>query len=109
MTQLEEIKAQLAELTTKVESLNENEGEYTFTKKQLEAFITAIMDGFIEDIRSDIKDMNFDEDVVELELDYNRTIQVTIDSNEIARAVNDEIDFDVNELPIDEFYNDAKA
>ena len=109
MTQLEEIKAQLAELTTKVESIKENEGEYTFTIKQLEKFITSIVDGFIEDVKSNIDNIHFSDEIVELELSYSREIEVSIDSAAIAGMVSDELSFDVHTIDINDYYDEVKA
>lgn len=88
MTQLQEIKEQLAALTAKVESMTE--GEYTFTEDQLVRFMELLNDKLKKRISEQISSISFDSDCVTLEMGYrSREIDVIIDESYIAETIID--------------------
>lgn len=90
-----EIKAQLENLLTRVTEMENEKGTYVFTEDQMMEFVKSIHDEFIKGVKTNLDNMIFDEDLVDLELNYNRQIEVTIDSNRIKNEVMNEINTDV--------------
>lgn len=90
-----EIKAQLENLLTRVTEMEKEKGTYVFTEDQMLEFVKLIHDEFIKGVKTNIDNMIFDEDLVDLELDYNRQIEVTVDSDRIKDEVMNEINTDV--------------
>lgn len=116
MTNVEIIKNQIMEMQTKLNELNTqvqtmNNNEYVFTKEQLIKFVKEYTDGLESYIKKQIEDMEFDEDMVHLDLN-DKTIELSIDSYEIAREINRSIEFiDDEELEdaIHTFYKQVKS
>jgi len=116
MTQLEEIKAQLLELTEKVNQLSDSdsaETKYSFTEEQMIDFIVRLNDELVDNIRDNIKNTSFDSDFVELDFDsYSRTIEVSIDERQLSDLICDEISgIDSSEIiiTVDNIYESIKA
>ena len=117
MTQVEEIKAQLLELTEKVNQLSDSESsetKYSFTEEQMIDFIVRLNDELVDNIRDNIKNASFDVDeIVELDFDsYSKTIEVDIDERQLSDLICDEISgIDSSEIitTVDNIYESIKA
>lgn len=107
-----EIKAQLENLLTRVTEMEKEKGTYVFTEDQMLEFVKLIHDEFIKGVKINLDNMIFDEDLVDLELDYNRQIEVTIDSdrikNEVMNEINTDVYFDDFKTLIDNTYKTVK-
>lgn len=95
MTQLDQLKQDLATLAERINKVTENtDGQIHLTKEQLKKLISIVQEQTIEHIKSEIDDMNFDEsDYVSLDFDsYSRQIEVELDEtplkNEIKHHIN---------------------
>ena len=116
MTQIEEIKAQLLELTEKVNQLSDSESsetKYSFTEEQMIDFVTRLNDELVDSIRENIRNTSFDSEFVELDFDsYSRTIEVSIDERQLSDLVCDEVvGIDGSEIitTVDNIYESVKA
>jgi hypothetical protein len=91
---LQEIRTQLEALNKAVTEIESEKPEYTFTKEQMERFVTHMFETLVEAIKSEI-DHNFevDEDLIEVDVssNYNRSfdINLEIDQREIKRTIKD--------------------
>lgn len=98
MNTVQELKQQLAELSTKIDALETQ--EFTFTKDELIAFVKEITDQSQEYILGSISSMGFDGDrITELDFDtYDNTVtvNVTIDEDALARAIRSQVEDDMN-------------
>lgn len=107
-----EIKAQLENLLTRVTEMEKEKGTYVFTEDQMLEFVKLIHDEFIKGVKTNIDNMIFDEDLVELELDYNRQIEVTVDSDrikdEVMNEINTDVYFDDFKILVDNTYQTVK-
>jgi len=107
-----EIKAQLENLLTRVTEMEKEKGTYVFTEDQMLEFVKLIHDEFIKGVKINLDNMIFDEDLVDLELDYNRQIEVTIDSdrikNEVMNEINTDVYFDDFKTLVDNTYKTVK-
>ena len=107
-----EIKAQLENLLTRVTEMEKEKGTYVFTEDQMLEFVKLINDEFIKGVKINLDNMIFDEDLVDLELDYNRQIEVTIDSdrikNEVMNEINTDVYFDDFKTLVDNTYKNVK-
>jgi hypothetical protein len=110
MTELENLKIDLFALVERVSTLStQNEGTFTFTKEQLLSYSKFLIDETIENIKTNIEN-DLDEDcldeAIELELDYNRAIEVSIDIRavrcQIRSIVDDSVDKDALENSLNE-------
>lgn len=101
MKNLEEIKKQIAELVLKVDELEktENDGMYHFNEDELISFVLKLNDSFIDQMNRGISRVCFDDDCVNLDL-YGREIQIEIDSDEIRRNLESELEFDLDKESI---------
>jgi hypothetical protein len=92
MNTVQELKQQLAELSTRIDALETQ--EFTFTKDELIAFVREIADQAQEHVLNSVGDMGFDgDDITEVELcSFNRTVEVTIDEDALARAIRCQIE-----------------
>lgn len=92
---IQEIRTQLEELTTKVNELEQQPTSgYTFTEEQMISFVKKLHEEFIEGVNTNIRNCSFDaDDIVELDFDsYSRSIEVSIDSKHIVDEVIDAVD-----------------
>lgn len=107
-----EIRAQLENLLTRVTEMEKEKGTYVFTEDQMLEFVKLIHDEFIKGVKINLDNMIFDEDLVDLELDYNRQIEVTIDSyrikNEVMNEINTDVYFDDFKTLVDNTYQTVK-
>jgi hypothetical protein len=98
--ELENIKNELSELMIRVDGLmakQSEQGEFSFTKEQLIDFAKVLIDKTVETIHEQLRDINLDEDVVELEMSYDRCIEVSIDQRMVADAARDTIDINTDD------------
>ena len=93
MTQLDQLKQDLATLAERINKVTENtDGQIHLTKEQLKKLISIVQEQTIEHIKDEIKDTDLQgEDYVELDL-CGREIEITIDSYSLLRDINDNID-----------------
>ncbi len=96
MTELENLKIDLFALVERVSALStQNEGTFTFTKEQLLSYSKFLIDETIENIKTNIEN-DLDEDcldeAIELELDYNRAIEVSIDIRAVRCQIRSIVD-----------------
>jgi hypothetical protein len=89
MTNLEQLKQDLANLTERVNcAMTLTDGSIYLTREQLKKIINTIQKQTIEYIKEEIEDIRLDgEDYVELELNYNREIEVTFDNNTFRKDI----------------------
>ena len=91
MESLEQIKKQLDQLTIIVNKFDQQpQTEYTFTKQQMVDFVRNVTDQVIEAVKADIRNVDLDEGVVDIELN-GREIEVDLDSRAIIDEVIDNI------------------
>ncbi len=96
MTNITNIEQQLAELTTKVASLKqENEQKYVLTKSEMTQLIKNINSIFLEKLDESIRNINFDNHFEIEVLDYGTSIELRkdIDEEAIADDITNSIDF----------------
>jgi hypothetical protein len=93
MTQLDQLKQDLATLAERINKATEiADGQVHLTKEQLKKLISIVQEQTIEYIKDEIKNTNLDgDDYVSLDL-YDREIQVDLDSHSLLREINDNID-----------------
>lgn len=112
MTNLDQLKQELAELTEKVNafSTTTTTGEYVFTKEQMVTFVKELHSQFTEKVESDLEGLEIDTENISLELSYDNRIEITYDGDIHSSAVdcisyydNDEI-----ETTIDDLYSRVK-
>jgi N-methylhydantoinase B/oxoprolinase/acetone carboxylase alpha subunit len=94
MNTVQELKQQLEELSTKIDSLRTQ--EFTFTKDELIDFVRKITEQAQEYTINSISEMDFDGDKI-TELDYdtyqnNITIEVSINEDELIRSIQNQIE-----------------
>lgn len=111
-TQLENIKKQLAELTSQVEQISGETIEYNFTQEQMVAFVEELHSYFLDKVRGDMSSIDFidNDSFYELSLDGNQ-ICVELDTNEISSYFIDtleDIDEDEIKTTVDDVYNSIK-
>ena len=98
MNTVQELKQQLAELSTKIDALETQ--EFTFTKDELITFVREIADQSQEYILGSIVSMGFDGNrITELDFDtYDNTVtvEVSIDEEALARAIRGQVEDDMN-------------
>ena len=97
MTQLDQLRQELAALyiaaAERIGKVTENtDGQIHLTKEQLKKLISIVQEQTIEHIKSEIDDMNFDDECVSLDFDsYSRQIEVELDEiplkNEIKHHI----------------------
>ena len=99
---IQEIKTQLEELTTKVNELEHSTSEYTFTKEEMIKFITQLNEQFVSNISNILIDA---ESIVELDFNpHSRTIDVSI----IGSALSDIIEEELESIDEDNIYINLK-
>ena len=104
-----EIKQQLENLLLRVNEIENEKGEYIFTEKQMIEFVKDLHDEFKKGMKANLEQMTFDEDLVDLELDYNRQISVSFDSDRIVEQVMNEIDFELEDDVVADTIQDSYA
>ena len=95
MDNLEQIKQQLEELTSKVNSIQKSEGQYMFTEEEMIKFVKQLGESFLEHV----KNIDFNVDIeanTSLDL-YDKTIELNIDNDEITRDFLSQMDLDYDE------------
>jgi hypothetical protein len=112
METVEQIKAQLAALTAKVNELGETKTvDYVFTEKEMIKFVSDLHEGFTTSLRHNMRHLDF-EDAVELDL-CDRNIEVSINNELVINTVVDSCDTDLdNNAILDtvaEIYRNIKA
>jgi len=105
MTELENLKIELFNLVERVSTLStKNEGTFSFTKEQLLSYSKFLIDEAVESIttgiKNDITEDSIDE-IIELEMGYDRDIRVTIDErgfhSQIVSVIEDSIDSNIED------------
>jgi virulence-associated protein VapD len=88
MTNLEQLKQDLANLTERVNcAMTLTDGSIYLTRKQLESLINIVQHQTLEYIQSEIDDIRFDEDdYVDLDL-CGREIELNFDGDKIIRDI----------------------
>jgi hypothetical protein len=89
MTNLEQLKQDLANLTERVNcAMALTDGSIYLTRDQLKDLINTITQQTMEHFENELKDIDLDiEDYINLDLDYNRTIQVDFDNGSYFRDI----------------------
>ena len=94
MTNLEQLKQDLANLTERVNcAMTLTDGSIYLTRKQLEAIINKVQKQTIEYIQSEVDGIRFDldiDDYVDLEL-CGREIELNFDEDNLKRDIKDNI------------------
>ena len=101
MTQLEQLKQDLANLTERVNcAMALTDGSIYLTREQLKDLIITVQKQTVEYIESEIEDIDLTiDDYIELELDsYNRQIEVNFDSSSFMSDVKHNISGPENEI-----------
>jgi len=93
---LQEIKTQLEALNKAVTEIESEKPEYTFTKEQMERFVTHIVETLVEAIKSEIDhNWELDEDNINIDIssNYGRSFEIdlNIDQRELRRSIKDVI------------------
>jgi hypothetical protein len=108
MTELENLKIELFNLVERVSTLStKNEGTFSFTKEQLQNYskflINEAVNSITAGIQNDITEDSLDE-IIELEIGYNRDIRVTIDERgfqqQIISVIEDSVDSNIEDSVI---------
>ena len=86
MNNIEFIKTQLEVLNSAVKELNEP-SNYMFTEEQMTAFIKQWHERFMSEVKRNVRDYEFSEDMVELELSYDHRIEISVNSHDVAQQV----------------------
>ena len=108
--ELENIKTELNALMSRVDGLmakQSEQGEFNFTKEQLIEFVKLLIDKTVETVHEQLLDVNLDEDAVELEMSYDRRIEVSIDQRMVTEAARDTID--INTIDNDEIFEQIET
>ena len=98
--ELENIKTELNALMSRVDGLmakQSEQGEFNFTKEQLIEFVKLLIDKTVETVHEQLLDVNLDEDAVELEMSYDRRIEVNIDQRMFTESARDKIDINTDD------------
>lgn len=90
MTNITEIKQQLAELTEKVNALSQtSEDSFVLTKDEMVMLVKHLNSFFLEKLGNAIEQHDF-EDHIEIDTEvYNKTIDISLDIN--TRSIKEEI------------------
>jgi hypothetical protein len=108
MNELENLKEKIFELVEYINVLEtnpNNSGEFIFTRKQLLNYSKFLIDditkGVIEDIKRNI-DQDMIDESIELEMGYNREINVHIDErglqHQIIASIEESVTVDIEDL-----------
>jgi len=94
---LQDIKTQLDALNKAVSEMENAKAEFTFTREQMERFVSHMASTLVEAIKSQIdNEFQLDEDLIETEINnnYDRdfTIDLNIDQREIRRSIKEIIE-----------------
>jgi metal-dependent amidase/aminoacylase/carboxypeptidase family protein len=117
MTELENLKIKLFEIVECIGALETkpNEDTIVFTKKQLISYSKSLIDEAIQNITDNIKrNVNIEtiDEAIELEIRYNREIEVCIDEralqNDIISIIEDSIGEGGIEYHLEQFLIDSK-
>ena len=112
MTELENLKIELFALVERVSALStKNEGTYTFTKEQLLSYSKFLIDKTVSNIQTCIKQeiclADLLDEAIELEMGYNREIDVRIDERAVQSQLNSIIEESVAAEDIENSVNNA--
>ena len=93
MTNLEQLKQDLANLTERVNcAMALTDGSIYLTREQLKDLINTVQEQTREFIEDEISDISLDiDDYVELELNYSREIEISVDNKSILIQIKSEI------------------
>jgi hypothetical protein len=112
MNNVQFIKAQLEAFVSELEKLEDPAPTiYTFSEDEMVEFVTNLHDQFIKNLKSNIENHEFSDDIVNLEFDtYSRTMEVSLDSDELVDEIVEIIDiFDANiTYTFDDIYKKIK-
>lgn len=92
---IEQLKEDIKALTERLYAFEKetNGNKIVFTKEQLSSYTTFVLERFSSEWGENISGMNFDaDDVVTLELNYNNTIEIYLDNQNIKDSF-------INETP----------
>jgi len=116
MTELEKIKSDIAQLVNRVDELQNksNEDVFIFNKEQLLKYTMNILEQNLDEIKAQIKNMEFDRDCVELEMNGGGyyggryEIEINLDDSALQDSVINELDgIEVTEENVEPFMIDA--
>ena len=111
MTELENLKIELFALVERVSALStKNEGTYTFTKEQLLSYSKFLIDETVNSITTGIKSEINEElldEAIELEIGYNREIDVSIDERAFQHQIISVVEESVAAEDIENSVNNA--
>lgn len=99
---LQDIKTQLDALNKAVSEMETAKAEFTFTREQMEKFVSHMVTTLVESINAQIdNEFEVDEDSIETDINggYGRdfTIDLSIDNREIRRNIKDIIESSYDE------------
>ena len=99
---LQDIKTQLDALNKAVSEMETAKAEFTFTREQMEKFVSHMVTTLVESINTQIdNEFEVDEDSIETDINggYGRdfTIDLSIDNREIRRNIKDIIESSYDE------------
>lgn len=84
-------------LDTVIDAPEPEEAKYTFTESDLIAFATKLTQRALTSVQESLENVDIsNDDHVSLELDWNNTIQIEIDSERIKKDIMDEIESNVS-------------
>jgi hypothetical protein len=114
MTELEKIKSDIAQLVIRIDELQNksNEDVFIFNKEQLLKYTMNILEQNLETVKTQVKNIEFDDECVELNLDGGYRgryeIDIDIDNGALQQTVINEIDeLEVTEENTEPFMIDA--
>jgi predicted KAP-like P-loop ATPase len=112
MTELENLKVKLFEIVECIGALENkpNEDVFTFTREQLLSYSKFIMDETVDNIQTCIKGENISDlidEVIDLEMAYNREIFVNVDEKAIKHQINSIIEDSIGEDGVEYCVQDA--
>jgi hypothetical protein len=89
---LQDIKTQLDALNKAVSEMETAKAEFTFTREQMEKFVSHMASSLVEAIKSQIdNEFEVDEDSIEIEINNNYgrdfSVDLNIDQREIRRNI----------------------
>lgn len=94
---LQDIKTQLDALNKAVSEMENAKAEFTFTREQMERFVSHMASTLVEAIKSQIdNEFQLDEDDIEIEINNNYgrdfSVDLNIDQREIRRNIKEIIE-----------------
>jgi len=116
MTELEKIKSDIAQLVNRIDELQNksNEDVFIFNKEQLLKYTMNILEQNFDNIKTQIKNMEFDRDCIELEMSGGGyyggryEIEINMDDSALQCSIINELDeLEVTEENVEPFMIDA--